>query len=166
MGLKNHVLDHETRKSGLYPCYRLKINDFLSSFNQNIKIDIFTPVQQIPCYRKSRRGTLRLISWWRVTFMPWQTDTWTNISRLSASPQVRRMSGPVRHGRRHLAPPPPSPPPPCQPACCASPHPLQTQLWPHPWPLDLSWRSLPVTGLCPPFPPTSRLSGIQQQWGC
>ena len=25
---KNHVFDHETRKSGLFPCYRLKINDF------------------------------------------------------------------------------------------------------------------------------------------
>ena len=36
-GVKNHVFDHETRKSGLVPCYRLKINDFLSSYNQNSK---------------------------------------------------------------------------------------------------------------------------------
>ena len=55
-------------KSGLFPCYRVQINDFLSSYNQNLKIDIFTPLQQIPCYGKSRLGTLRLISWWRVTF--------------------------------------------------------------------------------------------------
>ena len=61
-GLKNHVFDHETRKSGLFSCYRLEINDFLSSYNQNIKIDIFTPLPQIPCYCKNRRGTLRLIS--------------------------------------------------------------------------------------------------------
>ena len=61
VGLKNHVFDHETRKSGLFPCYRLKINDFLSSYNQNLKIDIFTPQRQIPCYCKSRLGTLRLI---------------------------------------------------------------------------------------------------------
>ena len=27
-GLKNHIFDHETRKSGVFPCYRLKINDF------------------------------------------------------------------------------------------------------------------------------------------
>ena len=45
----------------------LKLNDFLSSYNQNLKIDIFTPLQQIPCYCKSRLGTLQLISWWRVT---------------------------------------------------------------------------------------------------
>ena len=68
-GLQNHVYDHETRKSGLFPCYRLKINDFLRSYNQNLKIDIFTPLQQIPCYCKSRLGTLRLILWWRVTFV-------------------------------------------------------------------------------------------------
>ena len=37
--------------------------------NQNLKIDIFTPLQQIPCYCKSRLGTLRLISWWRVTYV-------------------------------------------------------------------------------------------------
>ena len=67
-GLKNLVFDHETQNSGLFPCYRLKINDFLSrlkindflsrlkindflsSYNQNLKIDIFTPLQQIPCY--------------------------------------------------------------------------------------------------------------------
>ena len=42
-GLKHHVFDHETRKSGLFPCYRLKINNFLSSYNQNLKIDTFTP---------------------------------------------------------------------------------------------------------------------------
>ena len=42
-GIKNHVFDHETRKSGLFPCYRLKINYFLSSYNQNLKMDIFTP---------------------------------------------------------------------------------------------------------------------------
>ena len=45
-GLQNHVFDHETQESGLFPCYRLKINDFLSSYNQNLKIDIFTPLQQ------------------------------------------------------------------------------------------------------------------------
>ena len=45
-GVKSHVFDHETRKSGLFPCYRLKINDFLSGYNQNLKIDIFTPLQQ------------------------------------------------------------------------------------------------------------------------
>ena len=45
---------------------RTKIYDFLSSYNKNLKIDIFTPLQQIPCYCKSRLGTLRLISWWRV----------------------------------------------------------------------------------------------------
>ena len=67
MGLTNHVFDHETRKSRLFPCYRLKINDFLSSYSQNLKIDIFTLLHQIPCYTKSRLGTLRLISWWRVT---------------------------------------------------------------------------------------------------
>ena len=33
-GLKNHVFDHETRESGLFPCYRLKINEFLSSYNK------------------------------------------------------------------------------------------------------------------------------------
>ena len=67
--LKNHDFDHETRKSELFACYRLKINDFLSGSNQNLKIDIFRPLQQIPCYCKSRLGTLRLISWWRVTNM-------------------------------------------------------------------------------------------------
>ena len=69
MGLKNHVFDHETRKSGQFPCYRLKINDFLSSYNQNLKINIFAPLQQVPCYCRSRLGTLQLISWWRVTFV-------------------------------------------------------------------------------------------------
>ena len=68
-GLKNHVFDHEARKSGLFPCYRLKINDFLSNYNQNLKIDIFTPLQQIPCYCKNSLSTLRLISWWRVTYV-------------------------------------------------------------------------------------------------
>ena len=64
---KNHVFDHETWKSVLFPCYRLQINDFWSSYNQNLKIDIFTPLQQqIPCYWKSRLGTLQLILWWRV----------------------------------------------------------------------------------------------------
>ena len=47
MGLKNHVFECETRKSGLFLCYRLKINDSLSSYKQNLKIDIFTPLQQI-----------------------------------------------------------------------------------------------------------------------
>ena len=70
VGLQNHVFDHETRKSGLLSCYRLKINYFLSSYNQNLKIDIFTPQQQIPCYCKSGLGTLRLISWWRITYEP------------------------------------------------------------------------------------------------
>ena len=68
MGLENHDFDHETRKSGLFPCYRLKRIDLLSSYNLNLKINIFTPLQQIPCYCKSRLGTLWLISWWRVTF--------------------------------------------------------------------------------------------------
>ena len=63
--------EHEIRKSGLFPCYKQKINDFLSSYNQNLKIDIFTPLQQISCYCKSRLGTLQLISWCRVTFT-WQ----------------------------------------------------------------------------------------------
>ena len=63
----NHVFDHETRENGLLPCYGLKINDFLSSYSQNLRIDIFTPLQQIPCYCKSRLGTSQLISWWRVT---------------------------------------------------------------------------------------------------
>ena len=67
---KNHHFDHETRKSELFACYRLKKNDFLSSDNQNLKIDIFTLLQQIPCYCKSRLDTLRLISWWRVTYQP------------------------------------------------------------------------------------------------
>ena len=67
VGLQNHVFDHEIRKSGLFPCYKPNINDFLSSYNQNLKINIFTPLQQIPCYCKSGLGTLRLISWWRVT---------------------------------------------------------------------------------------------------
>ena len=67
--VKNHVFDHETRKSGLFPCYRLKINDFLSGYNQNLKIDLFTPLQKIPCYCKRRLGTLRLVSWWRVTYI-------------------------------------------------------------------------------------------------
>ena len=31
------VFDHETLKSGLFSCYRLKINDFLSSYNPNLK---------------------------------------------------------------------------------------------------------------------------------
>ena len=69
VGLKNHVFDHETRKSGLFPCYRLKINDFLRSYIQNLKIDLFIPLQQIPCSCKNRLGTLRLILWWRVTFL-------------------------------------------------------------------------------------------------
>ena len=56
--VKNHVFYHETWKSGLFPCYRLKINDFLSSYNQNLKINIFIPRQQIPCYCKSRLGSL------------------------------------------------------------------------------------------------------------
>ena len=32
-GLKNMFFDHETRNSGLFPCYRMKINDLLSSYN-------------------------------------------------------------------------------------------------------------------------------------
>ena len=63
----NNRMGLKTRNSGLFPCYRLKINDFLSSYNQNLKINIFTPLQQIPCYCKGRLGTLRLISWWWVT---------------------------------------------------------------------------------------------------
>ena len=73
-GVKNHVFDHEARKSGLFPCYRLKINDFLSNYNQNLKIDIFTPLQQIPCYCKNSLCTLRLISWWRVTYDDYNAD--------------------------------------------------------------------------------------------
>ena len=68
-GLKIMFFDYETLESGLFLCYRLKINDFLSSYNQNLKIDIFTPLQQIPCYCKSRLGTLQLISWWRATYI-------------------------------------------------------------------------------------------------
>ena len=45
-GEKNHVFDHETRKSGLFPCYRLKVDDILSNYNQNLNIDIFTSLQQ------------------------------------------------------------------------------------------------------------------------
>ena len=41
--LQNHVFDHESRRSALFPCYRLQINDFLSSYNQNLKIDISHP---------------------------------------------------------------------------------------------------------------------------
>ena len=67
MGLKTHVFDHETRKSVLFPCYRLQINDFWSSYNQNLKFDISTPLQQIPCYCKSTLDTLQPILWWRVT---------------------------------------------------------------------------------------------------
>ena len=52
MKLKNHVFDHGMQKSGLFPCYRLKKNDFLSSYNQNLKIDIFTFLQQIPSTAK------------------------------------------------------------------------------------------------------------------
>ena len=63
----NQVFDHKIRKSGLFPCRRLKMNDFLSSYNQNLKIDIFTSLQQIPSYCKNMLGTVRLISWWRVT---------------------------------------------------------------------------------------------------
>ena len=62
-------LPMEHGKVGYFPCNRLKINDFLSSYNPNLKIDIFTTVQQIPCYCKSRLRTLRLILWWRVTFI-------------------------------------------------------------------------------------------------
>ena len=61
MGLKDHVFDQWNTESGL------KIYDFLSSHNQHLKLNIFTPLQQIPCYCKSRLGTPRLISWWRVT---------------------------------------------------------------------------------------------------
>ena len=64
-----------TWKSGLFPCYRLKINDFLSSHNQNLKINIFTPLQQMPCYCKNRLGTLGLITWWRVTIVVDRNDT-------------------------------------------------------------------------------------------
>ena len=73
-GLKYHVFDHETRERGLFTCYRLKINDFSSSYNQNLKIHIFIPLQQIPCCCKSRFGTLRLISWWRVTYKQRQSS--------------------------------------------------------------------------------------------
>ena len=38
-GLQNHVFNQETQKSRQFPRYRLKTNDFLSSYNQNIKID-------------------------------------------------------------------------------------------------------------------------------
>ena len=54
-------------KDGKVGYFMLQTKDFLSSYNQNLKIDIFTPLQQISCYCKSRLGTLRLISWWRVT---------------------------------------------------------------------------------------------------
>ena len=64
--VKNHVFDHATRKSVLFPCYILKTYGF------------FTLLQQIPCYRKSRLSTLRLISWWRVTYMKWRWLAGTN----------------------------------------------------------------------------------------
>ena len=35
---------------GLFLRYRLNINDFLSSYNQYLKIDNLTPLQQIPFY--------------------------------------------------------------------------------------------------------------------
>ena len=42
LGLKkSHAFDHETRKSGVFQCYGLKMNDFLSSYNQNLKIRHF-----------------------------------------------------------------------------------------------------------------------------
>ena len=75
--LENHVFDHETRTSGLCSCYRLKTNAFLSSCKENLKIDIFTSLQQMPCYCKSRLGTLRLISWWGVTYVA-DTDVYTD----------------------------------------------------------------------------------------
>ena len=83
MGLQNRVFDHETRKSGLFPCYRLKINDFLSSYSQTLKIDIFTPLQQIPCYCKGRLGTLRVISWWRVTNSTLPSDKKGSCGRMN-----------------------------------------------------------------------------------
>ena len=87
MGLENHVFDHEIQKSELFPRYRLTINDFFSSYNQNFKIDIFTPLQQIPCYCKSRLGTLQLIWWWMVTkefcINRW-TDRHTNMTDYTA----------------------------------------------------------------------------------
>ena len=91
MGLNNHVFDHKTQKRGIFPCYRLKINDFLSSYNQNLKIDIFTPLQQIPCYCKSRLGTLRLISWWRVTFME-RYGNWTIDKKGLIKPTCRTIN--------------------------------------------------------------------------
>ena len=88
MGTK-HVFDNETRKSGLFPCYRLKINDFVSRYNLNLKIDIFTPLQQIPCYCKRRLGTLRLISWWRVTNGQIQCSPVLTIRRIKSPSHVR-----------------------------------------------------------------------------
>ena len=81
-GVKYHVIDHDTRKSGVFPCYRLKINDFLSIYNQNLKVDIFTPLQQILCYCKSRLGTLGIMSWWRVTNF--------KLKKKSVTPSLRK----------------------------------------------------------------------------
>ena len=67
MGLKIITFLIMKHRNVGYFRYRLKINDFLSSYNQNLKMDMFTPLQQISCSCKSRLGTLRLISWWRVT---------------------------------------------------------------------------------------------------
>ena len=43
LGLKNHVFEHDTWKSVLFPYYRLQINDFWNSYSKNLKINIFTP---------------------------------------------------------------------------------------------------------------------------
>ena len=53
---KNHVFDHETRKSALFPCYRLKTNDFLSSNNQKSQNwHIHTPAVKSLLLRKKAR---------------------------------------------------------------------------------------------------------------
>ena len=44
---REHVFDHETRKSRLFPCYRLKINDFLSSFAKISKSIVSHPYGKI-----------------------------------------------------------------------------------------------------------------------
>ena len=52
-GKKIMLLIMKHGKSGLFPCYRLKIKqtkkDFLSIYNQNLKVCIFTTLKQIRC---------------------------------------------------------------------------------------------------------------------
>ena len=56
IGWVKNVTDHKTRKSVLFPCYKQQTNNFWSSYNQNLWIDFLHPLQQIPCYCRSRLG--------------------------------------------------------------------------------------------------------------